>query len=438
MNKYLSSSIVTKILSVIFAILLWFVALNSRNPLGTKTVVVPLSQENYNELSQKSLGLYNTSIPQYVNVAIQGRKDAINEISGADFKAIIDFSDIKRAGEYELSVHIINENNGVYIIGTNYKSVKVNIKDIIKKTFQVKLMPEGTVRRGYIITKSFLTPDIVEIVGLEPEVNAISSVVAPLYYEDLHENISTLVNCRFYNANNEELIGYATKFNINASANLEIAKEVAVKPVVEGEPMKYYSVEDKKVAPEKVFVQGPSDALKELGEISTVPYNIEGQFESVNATVGLQLPEGVTLYDQNTEIALSVIIEKLPEREYSILKDQIRIYGRKLEYTYNIITPDVSVKLVGKSKDAAFNLTSVIPSISVNYLEEGVHEVPLALYVPDQLMIDGEYTVTVEINRIASSEDTEENESNENNENPTAGGETDDENDSVDAGFFSR
>ncbi len=395
MNKFISSSLFMKILSVIFAVFIWFVALNSENPLNIKSVTVSLDQKNSYALAEKNLGLYKTVIPQYITVTIHGRDEALKNVTGSDFEAAIDFSGIEKSGVYNLSVVVENNNDGIYINDISQKLVKVTVEEIIKKTFEVGLKKEGTLKENYFITNAFLSPDIIEVEGLKPDIDEINSVVAPLHYENLSENISTLINCHFYDRDGNEITKQSGKFSV--SANVDIAREVPVIPVVTGKPQKYYFVESQKVTPAKVLVQGSSAVLNELDRVNISPVSIEGANDNINVPVALNLPEGVSIYDPDQEITLSIILKKLTEADYHISKERITIIFTESKYKYEIKNSEITIKLLGVEENKELSREQIIPSVNVKGLGPGVHELPVKILVPQGIFVDGEYFVTVEI-----------------------------------------
>ncbi len=395
MNKFFSSSLFMKILSVIFAVFLWIVALNSENPLDVKIVTVALEQKNSFVLTQNNLGLYKTVIPKHIDITIHGRDEALRKVTSGDFEATIDFSGIKKSGVFSLPLIVENNNNGIYINDISQKLVQVTVEKIIKKAFEVDLKTEGTLKEKYLITNAFLSSNIIEVEGIEPEVEKISTVVAPLHYENLSESMSTLIHCHFFDSLGNEIIAQRDKFSV--SANVEVAKEVSIVPVVTGTPQQYYFIEDQKVDPNKVLVQGSPAVLNELASINISPVSIEGANNNISAQTTVNLPEGVSLYNPEQIFTLSVTLDKLKEADYYVSKEQITVIFADNKYIYDIKDPGITVKLIEKEKDRELYVEQIIPSINVKGLETGVHELPVQVLVPDWIIVDGEYFITVEI-----------------------------------------
>lgn len=149
-----------------------------------------------------------------------------------------------------------------------------------------------------------------------------------------------------------------------------IKKKVKVNPTFIGEPLKGYKVESVKVNPEYVELQGSERLLSKLEYVDTFPINLSSRYEPLVYSVGLKLPEGSKVIDNN----LVEIIVKFTEDivEYTISDLKLKVKGEKKNFKYEFIDKDVTVRLKGRSDRLnANNIKNVVELfVDVSHIEQ--------------------------------------------------------------------
>lgn len=398
MIKILNSNLAMKILSVVFAVLLWFIALNTSNPFISRSYVIPLKLDNVNSLSEKNIGIAGKVVHQNAVVDIKGRQNVLDKVSESNFKALVDFSKINKPGDRELPVNIVKRGKGIQIVDVKPSAIQVGIEKITSETFPVQLEREGTVKENYFVTGLTSKPDSIEIEDVESVIGSIDMVKASVKYDNLSENISSLVNCKVYNKKGEEITEFNKKFSVNV--NLNVAKKVPLKPVVEGVPEKYFVVGEKSIMPDSILIQGQGDVLESIDHIKCEPVNIDGLSENLNVPVSLQLPDGARLTDNSAEIKVEVELEEMDKIDYYIPESRIRLKGLNNLYEYNMVNPGIIIELICLNRDLnKINSGYLTFTVDVQDYEEGIHELPLNIQVPESIYVDKSYDVEVEIKK---------------------------------------
>src|SRR5690554_1176751 len=93
-NHFFENDIVIRIISVLIAILLWFIVLDHQNPITERTVSIPL-RTNKEVLKNNNISLVSSNVPNTVDVVIRGRQQRLDRVSSNDFLAFLDFSPIE-------------------------------------------------------------------------------------------------------------------------------------------------------------------------------------------------------------------------------------------------------------------------------------------------------------------------------------------------------
>jgi YbbR domain-containing protein len=87
-SELLRKDITIRIISILFAVVLWFFVLDSDNPIGTVVISVPLKVVNEDTLSDRGILLKNKDFTKTVEVFVKGRKDKIKNLTANDFEAV--------------------------------------------------------------------------------------------------------------------------------------------------------------------------------------------------------------------------------------------------------------------------------------------------------------------------------------------------------------
>jgi hypothetical protein len=87
------------------------------------------------------------------------------------------------------------------------------------------------------------------------------------------------------------------------------------------------------------------------------------------------LPDGITLVDENSEIMVKVIIEKIEEKILPLDNNDINIVGKQADYSYTFTnTEENQLKVRGLEEDLEdLKVTNLIPSIDVSGYGPGVY-----------------------------------------------------------------
>lgn len=404
-NDFLKKDFNIRIISIVFAIFLWFFVLDSSaNPFETKILSIPVKILNETSLQDKGLGIRNKELSASVNVTVRGRKDKINNITAYDFEAYVDFSKIKDAGNKELKVDILSNKDGISVESKKPQSIMVNVEKIIKNPIQINIIPKGTLKENYKIIKAVSDPVSVEVEGVESLVKEVATANAEVNVEGLNKSQVARVECKLLNKSGDEVTGFGKNFNVDVT--IEVAKEVPVTPVVVGKPAKDFINKGSSVNPGKVLITGLPDVIDKLDGINTETVNIDNLNKNIEVVSLLKLPDGVKLVNSSKEVKVSVSVEQLVRKDFTLSKGDIGLINNDASFKYAIITDPINVGIKGRQKDLdSLNIASLKPTVDVSRLTEGTYKLPLKFTLTSDLTVAEEKTVEVEIskNDIAAS-----------------------------------
>ncbi|HEX9062269.1 MAG TPA: CdaR family protein [Clostridia bacterium] len=408
MRELLRKDITIRVASVIFAVVLWFSVRDLNNPIGTKTIQIPLEIKNEQALQDKGIVIKNKNFSQNVELTVKGRKDRLANLSAGDFSALVDLSKIKSPDEKELTIDGPYYTGGIYnrqeieINDTRPKTIKLELEKISRNTFKVDVVATGKMREGYKAVRISAVPDTVVLQGFDSVLGAVASVKA--YVDLTNLDRDTLVNkkeCKVFGADGNEISQFS-KTNF-VDIRVETAKEVPVTPVINGKPAKDYIDSSVSVKPDKVLITGTPDVLSGITSIKTEPLNIENKSSSIIDRKNLQLPNGVRLFYENTsQVSVNVTLEQMIVKDFTIKSGDISIVNSEVDNSldYSLVNDSVKVSLKGNTTVLErIDSSGIKASVDVGKKQEGVYKLPLSIQVPDSVKIMGDYTVDVKIDK---------------------------------------
>ena len=392
-----------KVLSVFFAIILWFVV----NPVKTKTVSVPLVIKGEDTLKDKNLMLKNRNYRQRIDVVIKGNEEKINNIEGNDFEAILDFTRISSTSDKVLTIdgpRYIGKTDGIVIQDVLQKSVEVDLEKLGKGTYPVNIKITGNLKNGYKVIDYSAVPDTITLQGGDSLIKSVGDISTTVNINNVDRDVSIKkLICKVYDKKGKEIVELSR--NLNVDVSIKVAKEVPLTMVVNGKPASNYTEGTRKIYPEKVLVTGPSSVLSKISELKTEPISIDNSSKNIQKASRIVLPKGVKLVDVPNEVSVSVFIEPLASKEFVLTKDIISIKSDSTNESYvsNIKTESVTVKVKGpKEILQTLKGESIKASINVTKYQEGQHKVPVQILLPEDVKLDEDCYVDIEVQKVVS------------------------------------
>ncbi|HEY5584641.1 MAG TPA: CdaR family protein [Ruminiclostridium sp.] len=397
MKEFFKKDLTLKILSIVFAMFIWFAV----NPVKTSYYTVPLTVINEESLRSKGLVLNTKAYQKYVVISVRDRGDVLDAIKDTDFVATLDLSKVKtvedKVVDLEAPEYLGRENINANNIDLKPKSIKLDLGKIEENPFIVQIETSGKLPTGYEIISKTAEPDTVSIQALDTVINSVGSVKVEVDVSGLNRTLEIQKECKVFNKKGEEMPELAKKLTVNIK--IEVGKRVPVIPITKGILAKDFIEGVHTVKPEKILITGDLDLMDGVNEVKTEPVDIENATKTFSAQVLLQLPEGIRLVSSTREVGVTVEIIPLLVRNMELLAENITIEGKKIDGTVDYeITPPVTIKLKGKVEDLNIvTISSLLASINVDGLADGTHNVPLKVNLPSNITQVEEVLVPVKI-----------------------------------------
>lgn len=340
----LNRNITIKILSVIFAFILWLYVMGEKNPeITTDVNNIPVRIVNIDSLDKKGLTLLDNK-SYYVSVKVKGRRSDIMDLKTSDIVAQADMSNISSKGVNVVSVDISGLSKSISLVSVNPPEIKVAIDSIAKVQIPVNVKVSGNVADGFAMKPAIPSPGEVLINGPESKINLVKNVIAQVDMSYKNKDVKISVPAIAVDRNNNEVKGV----NINpqfvtVSISVNKAIRVPVNARIFGKPKDGYDISQLNVLPEYVYITGDNATLNNIKSISSKQIDISGLDHPITQNVPLDLPQGVSLVKSDSTVKIYIDIEKIVTKDITLNNIEVKdSNNRNVQLTNTPVTVTVS------------------------------------------------------------------------------------------------
>lgn len=408
MKKWMTNNTGLKVVSIVFAFMLWLIVVNIDNPTTKReftNVQVELTNESAITDKEKVCSVIDNS--NIITITVRGPRNVVESLSASDFKATADLRELTDFEFVPIEIQPLRYKDKLSSVESRTKNVKVSIEELAVKQFAIRASVTGNPAEGYAVGKKTLSQNIVKINGPASIMSTINRVVAEVNVSDMSSDINTPVSLTVYDGNDKAIDTSRLKLSVDSvNVNVEMlqTKEVPIRAGTIGTPAEGYRVLGEVVcAPETVVIAAKETVLSGINEIR-IPeevIDVTGLDESFEKIIDISkyLDENVTLISE-PEFLATVNIEQLESREFFYPVASIKIENLSENYK-SIFTNFDPLKLQiwgTKEKLQALEATGISASVDLSSIQDpGNYTVPVIISLPDGYNVFEEYTVELHV-----------------------------------------
>ncbi|MDO4317792.1 MAG: CdaR family protein [Lachnospiraceae bacterium] len=340
----------TKLLSVVIAGLVWVVIMSVSDPQVTRTIEnIPVERRNEDAVSAENM-VYEALSGNLVTIKVRGSRSIVETLDVKDFTAYVDFQEIGWVNAVPIHVEV---NNPEYEDLTEITYQSNDVMSILLVEYQEDMVmvdvKTTNVPDGYYAFCSSVSSKLLEISGSKTQVESVEKLVGTVDLTGRTESFQTTVTLEPVNIDGTPID--ATKLNIaqnyvRVDITILPVKEVPIALDTSGVTLaEGFGIASIDYSPKTVQIAAEQEVLDTLNEI-TIPYAADSlmQSEEVDIEIAKYLPEGVYLKSETTTLVLSISVELLVRKEFSLALPsdliEIRNLGENFElnYTQNVLS----------------------------------------------------------------------------------------------------
>lgn len=414
--KHLTNNLGLKVLSVFIAVILWMVVVNYDNPEMTKTYTIPVTVTNDRILEERGKVYEVVGQSNTVTIYVKGKRRYLDSLTGADFTATADLSQIIDLNEnsneklvpinvtarrYEKEINITQKNVNMQIM----------LEDLSSEQFYISCDTPGTPAEGYAIGDTSVSPNLIKISGPKSIVSRVSRVAASVNVEGLTGDITDNVVPVLYDENGRAIESTQLRLSqekVSVRVQILGTKKVPVRCEASGTPAQGYEFRGLEYAPESVQIKGEPSVLNRIQEI-LIPgeaISLEGTTSDVENSIDITpyLGEGISLVNpEENKVAVKATIERLEVKNLDIPVKSLTVLNPPDENRYDVSYGDtkVTVSIRGRNEDiAGLTAEQIEASIDLADLGTGNHAVEVNVKVEEKFQVVGTVMLRVHIMEI--------------------------------------
>ena len=387
MKEKLTNNLAIKLIALFCAFFVWLAVVYVANPIKVSTREVPVTITNDQVLEQADLA-YDVVGKKTATISFKIRTKDDYKVKASDFNAYADLSEMYVVtGAIPIRVEVVNNEELLEStpVVKSPEVIKITTEALQTKAFTLKAYPQGKAAEGYEAGEVTMVPSQVTVKGPTSLIGQISSVGIEINLDGKNADWSDSEEPKFYDANKNS-ITISDRLISNCKSvdyTMEIlkVKNLSLDFDVTGEVAGGYRYTGVECGLKSVPVVGLKSALASLNTI-TIPkeeLDVSGARANIVKTIDLNdyLPEGVSLAGKDSsEITVTLTVEQLKEREYTVRISAASYVGADSSYSYRADPGTVTVRIRALQEELdSLQLTAEDLSLNVSGMGEGSHQV---------------------------------------------------------------
>jgi len=398
----ITTNFIWKITALIFACILWVIAVNIEDPLETRMfTAVQVGFENMDTLERLGLVLLNQEEieSRTVSVRLFANRRLLSQLESSDMRAYVNlssaiFGQVDWVGEsifapFSLQLppaaaaNIINDT-------ISPETVRLVIDRLDSREFPISVVKMGDPLAGYISMEPRIEPLTVQITGASTVLDSIIHVRTQVELTDASEDYTTTVKIVVYDENNVDITDKVTLDPVEITVFVPINRRGQVPvmmPSFVGDLPTNHVITNVQIEPAHIDVVGRQEDIMAFDGITLEPIDISGFTSTAIFWQDAREPLLATpLSIQNSrphEVSITVVIEREEVREFIVPMENIEILG-EISESYEIVFPEyLELGLIGVIRIMdEVDIDAISLAIRIGSLEEGIHDVPVILILP--------------------------------------------------------
>ena len=417
MKKHLTNNILLKIASVVFSIMLWLIVLNIDDPDTTRSITnIPVNIEHEEAITGQDK-VYTVIEGARASISVTGPRSIVDKLTSSDFTATANFQELSQTNAVPIVVEINNQSNKDKVsINQKTNTMRLNIEDIKEKKFEINVDFIGRLQDGYVIYESRLSENQVTVYAPESVMGNVADVVARVVGNGQSGDFTSEVELIAIDSNGREIAvaGNHITFSVNSVQVTNIvfmSKEVALVDNFENVMTNGYSLMEKEYSSDVVTIVGRKTDIEGINEIiipeelfeldtNTKDYEIKVDIQSI-------LPEGAYVYGDTKEIIVTMHIDKIVERTYTVDVRKLALANIPENYVASVDTKGTfAYSIEGFEEILAEYEMQDSYNVSLEGLTQGKHQVRVEIELPNGVTLKSDVYVDVILRNTEDVENT--------------------------------
>lgn len=419
----LTRNLALKIISVVIAIVIWYVVVDYNDPIETESYSVQVEVLNPSYVSNGKEIYRIEDTYRSVTVYVTGNRSRLNRIQPgsirvtADLTEIVSFDSDPVVVPLRVSCPGFDQND----LALSRNTMPIIIENVARREFPISATSGTTTPASeYEVGSLTPSPNQVTISGPESIIDQIDTVMAEIDVTGMVQDGSKTAELKLYDEDQNEISEAAIEENLtfNGSDMLTVEVDVelwkrqsgvALDVNYSGSPADGYQVGSITTTPDEITVAGSTEALETLaqqGNAIIIPeelVSVEGASSDLTVAVKLTdlLPEDMKLAANATDevtVYVSILPDGSEEYELDVTEIQTENLGENLTVSYDQPELTLRIQASGSADLADLDLSRVTASINLRGKSAGDYsEVPVGVTLPEGYELVNSVSINVHL-----------------------------------------
>ncbi len=296
----MKSNLSLKIISLLFAIIMWFYIIEVQSPEVERTIKdVPVMFTDVEELESKDLMLVNDK-DYRVDIKVRGQRKYVVDINSENLSVSADVSKIERTGTYSIFTNVVVPYGNIEVVSQKPSAVTITVDEIVEDEKEVIVKTTGHAAKGYTGGEIKVSPEKVKVRGAKSIVGAVDHLLVTLDITNKNQDISSVEKFQIIGTSDtviESRYISCEKDSVEVYCEILKTKTVPVKPRFSEEVFEEGKYELDNSSVKSIEVAGSASLIEKLDDVETRVITREMINDDGEVEVELVLPTGVESLD---------------------------------------------------------------------------------------------------------------------------------------------
>ncbi len=404
------------IFALIIAIIVWFaISMQIFPDIVSHVKDIPVSATPTEFMNQNNLSIAE-GYENTVTARISGKRYAIGNLTGENFRAELDLSGIDSVGEHIVGVKVTAIDNTECTIDDSQITVKIKVEKIISKTFSLQdgsmIVTADDVKPvdNMKIDSITVEPATITLTGDQAEIEAVKKIeIRSVYAGTANSSITSKGQVIMLGANGGEINNpdIATD-NETFTVNVSLFKQKTLPLTVQftNVPSNFdLSSLKYSIYPETLTISSPDDSVdaQEKFEVGTIDLSELTTKYLQKLTLPIALPDGFKNVSGNTSAMITFEnADDYTFLSFTVQKENIRIVNAPANFDVEVLTNEIAVTVTGPlSEISALSAKDIYATIDLMgmSISEGLKDVSAQFTLRGSKVkswVTGEYKVSLQ------------------------------------------
>ncbi len=387
MSHWITRHLSSLLMSFLLAFFFWAIATEAEDPTQVRTFPNPIPVEIRGLREDLTAqGAQNIR----VRVEVRAPRSVWETLRAEDIHAYVNLTEVP-TGTVEVPVQVDIDVEPTDVTNVTPGEIELSIEPIAEREMPVTLSIQGTVALGFTTRPAEMVPQTVRLRGPEEQVERVSQVIVEVVVEGRQHELRgnyypTPVDEMGAEVPHVEILPEAISVRVPIEQWLN-TRDLPVKPNLIGQPAPGYGVANIEIDPQTITVFGPAEALASNQTIQTDPISLEGITETLQITVPLRVPPGLSILSGQPTVAVALTIDAV--RSSLNLEITPTLQGLRPELTATVGLDAIVVILSGPlSAMETLDPAEVRATIDLQGYPVGEYSINPQVSVPSNVEID--------------------------------------------------